>query len=77
MPCLVSCVIQCLVFFLRCVVCPKQMVKHPMNFERMRARLNAGEYDDRRRGLNEFKEDLAWIVYNCKLFNGVSCVLVL
>lgn len=43
-----------------------------MNFERMRDRLSAGQYDDRRRGLNDFKEDIAWIVYNCELFNGVS-----
>lgn len=54
----------------------QQVVKHPMNLDRMRARLAVGEYDDRRAGLLRVEEDLDWIVHNCGLFNGVSAKLV-
>ncbi|CAN0370033.1 unnamed protein product [Hapterophycus canaliculatus] len=46
-------------------------VKHPMNLTRMRKRLEAGDYDSRRAGLNLFMEDVDWIRHNCILFNGV------
>lgn len=47
------------------------MVKNPMNFTRMRKRLEKGEYGSRRAGPNLFMEDIDWIRHNCILFNGV------
>ncbi|CAM9243056.1 unnamed protein product [Choristocarpus tenellus] len=51
----------------------------------MEKRLERGEYNDRRRGLTEFIDDLEWIAFNCRTYNGrwplvvaqaFSCVLV-
>lgn len=48
-----------------------------MNFRRMRSRLMAGEYDDRRGGIMRLMEDVDWIRHNCTVFNGVSLIVPL